>query len=607
MAEGKLDNIGLAKAVTEPDTDLQQKEDFIKYFIESQNPSAEEIVKARKSLGMPIDYLASAKALAKSAAVDYGIPALDIIGNAARPLVDVPKAALYNMPAYIYEAAQKEGVTAGDAVSNTVKNLARSATYGPLNALQKAVNFSQGKEATPEEEQSFRNTFQPEGFKELEARTGILKDLGVPENINFKNYFSGDADAAEKEAFIEHLKSNKDFSPEDIKKARASLGLDIEVPTTTALDIGTDLITGPGVIKPITGAVRALEKIPFAGRAVEAVAEPLFSGVSKGVGKVTKQIERLPLKTGKIATAIPKLYLGGGVSDAIGSLSEKAYQAAAGLNAGDLAKISKDVNPGKLIRKSGIINMGTGAQGVAEKSAEQLLNSQAAIINSLAKLDAQAAPISKAEIAAELAKKAASQASKGRVKTSSGLSNIAGDIANNPLIPDNAPLSFWHNFKTDIKSTNQYQPGAYSKNVNNQTERLIDKVIKSRAMRAGTEATNEFMNAQKPYHAWSVIKKAATRRANQIAQQPIGGMLDRLGIIGGFGTGYSSGSNEGGGGFMSGLKGAILAPVALRVLTNRGAGAIANTLGATQHAVNFMPVLGAQSRIEDAKYKLLDR
>lgn len=607
MTEGQLDKIGLAKVVAPPNQDLQDKEDFIKYFTESQNPSSEEIVKARKALGMPIDYLTSAKALAKSAAVDYGIPALDIIGNAARPLVDVPKSLLYNMPAYVYEAAKKEDVTAGDAVSNTIKNTARSSVYGPLNALQKAVNFSQGKEATPEEEQSFRNTFQPEGFKELEARTEILKDLGAPENINIKNYFSDDPDKADKEAFIEHLKSNKDFSSEDIKKARTALGLDIEVPTTTALDIGTDLITGPGVVKPITGAVRLAEKIPLAGRAVEAVAEPLFSGISKGVGKVTKQVERLPLKTGKILTSIPKAYLGGGVSDAIGSMTDKAYQVAAGLNAGDLAKISKDVNPGKLIRKSGIINLGTGAQGAAEKSAEQLLNAQSSIINSLAKLDTQAAPISKAEIAAELAKKAAAQASKGRTKTSSGLSNIADDIANNPLIPDSAPLSFWHNFKTDIKSANQYQPGSYSKNVNNQTERLIDKVIKSRAMRAGTEATNEFMGAQQPYHAWSIIKKAATRRANQVAQQPIGGMLDTLGAVGGFGTGYQADKTGGGGGFMSGIKGAVLGPVALRTLRNRGAGLVANTLGAAQHATNFMPILGAQSRVEDSKYKLLDR
>lgn len=237
---------------------------------------------------------------------------------------------------------------------------------------------------------------------------------------------------------------------------------------------------------------------------------------------------------------------------------------------------------GRELLDRGVVGFGDTAESISKKSKDLVKQAESRINNVLTVLDEKGAKVNQNDIINEIEKKASEiakdPASANVVKKlrtivedilSSGESEVTATAAETTKRNYNAGSKAWLNPSQDT-ATNEANKIAY---------RAYMKAVEDTAKKFNVDYGDVFKEAKQVFGLMKPIEEAATKRATQLNQSPLGGFLD---VATAGGTGAAVGGIEG---FALGLT----AAAARRAIAPRLGSVAAVTLDKTANALKNVP------------------
>lgn len=257
---------------------------------------------------------------------------------------------------------------------------------------------------------------------------------------------------------------------------------------------------------------------------------------------------------GAAAEYIPST-VAGGLKDMAGKLAEKAT--------GATRTMAEKFAPGagKKLLEKGIVKFGYSPKNIANAAEKEMGVSQQAISSILNDLDKQGVKATPEEIAKALDQKiAALNELPGTMPQARKLEGLKEDIMV-AMKNESQPLSQIEKYKRSYGDADWTDPekamaqkGAY---------RTLMETVENKATAASPELAGDFKNAKESYGLLAPIEEASQKRAIQLNQSPVGGLLDMASMVAGMESDKERGS--------TGLLRGAAFPIARRLLAPRTA------------------------------------
>ena len=230
-------------------------------------------------------------------------------------------------------------------------------------------------------------------------------------------------------------------------------------------------------------------------------------------------------------------------------------------------------NAGRELLDSGIVGFGNTPRNIADKASQRLTTSRNEIDSVLKALDEQGIKVSPEEVQNALSKHSAELSEKaGTLPAFRKAQGLAEDVAQ-VQGKNSLPLSELESQKRSFGKTNWADPDIAQ--AQKSTYRGLRDLVEEKAAHHNPQLANKFQTEKKAYETFSPIQEAAERRANQLQQSPVGGILDVA---------------SAGGALMHGnIPLAIAAPIARRAVAPRLASSGAVTLDTLGKALQTSP------------------
>lgn len=299
---------------------------------------------------------------------------------------------------------------------------------------------------------------------------------------------------------------------------------------------------GADVVSPELGSkIRSIPKVPSVTDVIpKAIGDISASDAAVGlgadwsnaipVGLLGKAVGKIPgaARTEKaIAAAIGK----GGQKLARGA--EKLAENATGATAVQAEKFSD--NAGRELLDRGLVSWGDTPGKIAKKSESEIAKSTGVLDDSLKKLDASGpSGIRREDIVSDIDKEiAALKSDPSQADVVKKLERIKGDIAAGP---EELGFAQAERTKRGYQGKSNYNKPITTQ-ASKKTARIYQKKVEDAAVLRNPEIAKEFTDAKKSYGLLAPVLEASTRRAEQLKQSPIGGLLDTASVVGGIASG----------------------------------------------------------------------
>jgi hypothetical protein len=248
--------------------------------------------------------------------------------------------------------------------------------------------------------------------------------------------------------------------------------------------------------------------------------------------------------------------LNGNLSKGLNGLAEKYAVKATGATGKQIENF--DETAGRELLDRGLVKFGDTPGKIADRAEQELSNANSQIGGSLNRLDEQGAGLSNKDILAKLDAKIAELSkdpAQGAVVRQ--IKNIRADIE---AAPESVTLSAAENTKRGFQNQSNYmdQDATLAKKA---AADVYRQSVEDSATQMNPDLAGTFKEGKKTYGLIAPIQEAAQRRANTLQQSPVGGLLD----VSSAGAGFLKG----------GPLGALVAPVARRVISPRIASSLA--------------------------------
>lgn len=292
------------------------------------------------------------------------------------------------------------------------------------------------------------------------------------------------------------------------------------------------------------------------GKVVEKVAAPIASSAKGLLSKV-----------------------GGGLREFAGNLAEKAT----GATRAQAEKFAPGA--GKQLLDRGVVRFGATPKAIAERSQSMMDDAAAAMDDVLSEFDARGVKATSDKVLGELNKRIAKLNSRGGTRDQAVQLEKVRDQISEALGKNPNLLSVIEAEKRSWGKVNWQNPD--NAVARKEAYRALMDTTEEVAREADAGLAGVFKEGKETYGLLAPIQEAAEKRAIQLNQSPIGGLLDMTSI----GAGFLSGNEE---------AGAIL-PILRRGVAPRLASSGAVTANQAAKAVNALAEKSPQAAIELAK------
>lgn len=297
---------------------------------------------------------------------------------------------------------------------------------------------------------------------------------------------------------------------------------------------------------------------PFIGGANQAVAQGAGEGVAPYLGKAIQTV------------ADP-------VSDALKSLAANKAIASTGATGAQSLKFAPEA--GQELLDQGLVKFGNSQSTVAKKITAKLDKTGENIGNIISDLDKRGATVDHADIVSSLRARATEL---GEDPSQYGVSDSLNKLADRiqSQIEANGGKSTFgiakaEGTKRGFQASANYNSSPLDLSTAKEAANIYRQAVEDAATKFDPDAASAFTEAKKTYGLLNPIQEAAAKRAATLNQSPHGGLLDTMTTIAGEGLG--------------GVPGAIVAPIARRMVSSRIAPAIAASSNSASKLLGAVP------------------
>lgn len=209
-------------------------------------------------------------------------------------------------------------------------------------------------------------------------------------------------------------------------------------------------------------------------------------------------------------------------------------------------------NAGRELLDRGIVKFGSTPEDISRNAAEAMSESQAGILDSLSQMDNQGVAVSRDALKEGLQQKISELS---QDESQSGvIKQLQQALEDLEATPESRPISQVEMVKRGYQSQNNYlnpDVDRAGKIIGN----VYREAVENAATKANPDIASQFLENKNTYGLLNPIQEAAEKRASQLSQSPIGGLLDVGSAVGGLASGHPIA--------------AVTAPIARRALSPR--------------------------------------